>query len=86
MSTNAEIIAMQTADIQTLREERQELRERFAILSHDYACLRADARDLRTRAKVLEDELRQIIADLPAKRDWLDPVVERMARAALEAK
>jgi hypothetical protein len=27
--------------------------------------------------------LQQIIQDLPTRRDWLDPVIEKMARAAI---
>ena len=27
--------------------------------------------------------LQQIIRDLPTRRDWLDPVIEKMARAAI---
>jgi hypothetical protein len=27
--------------------------------------------------------LQQIIQDLPTRRDWLDPVIEQMARAAI---
>lgn len=32
------------------------------------------------KVKALQSVLRQILMDLPAKRDWLDPHVERLAR------
>lgn len=38
------------------------------------------------RIKELEFLLERIVADLPAKRDWLDPDIERAARAALQEK
>jgi hypothetical protein len=34
-------------------------------------------------APALLDVLMQIVADLPNKRDWLDPVIERQARALI---
>jgi hypothetical protein len=34
---------------------------------------------------MLADVLRDIVRDLPSKRDWLDPGIEARARAALAA-
>jgi hypothetical protein len=38
---------------------------------------------LLSAAPELYEALSQIISDLPTRRDWLDPVLEKMAKAAL---
>ena len=58
---------------------------RYQVQKFNLATLIALARKAKLdRRPTLNDEalfcLKQIINDLPSKRDWLDPVVEKMAR------
>jgi len=58
---------------------------RLREMIDDLACFGLDADGaaaLLAGAEALEI-LKQIIEDLPTKRDWLDPVLEKRAHAAL---
>ena len=49
------------------------------------AALEFEVNDLRATNRTLVKALKAIMRDLPAKRDWLDPVIEAQAKAALAA-
>jgi hypothetical protein len=74
-------------NLPTPRYRRIETQDGYLICdvadNNGLPCNRANAR-LIAAAPDLLYVLRQIIADLPANRDWLDPQVERMAHALLD--
>ncbi len=41
---------------------------------------------LEGRAQALESVLRRIVSDLPHKRDWLDPELEKQAKQLVKEK
>jgi hypothetical protein len=42
-------------------------------------------KDQREKIQALESLVRQVLNDLPSKRDWLDPQVEEALRTAVNA-
>jgi len=57
--------------------------ESMRRLQNRNATLECELHEAQAMQKHLVEVLRQIIADLPMRRDWLDPHLEKRAKALL---
>lgn len=82
--TLAQRVAELTKHNELLSSELLHARSALALAAEDEAGTQEMLAELTEQRDELGFALFQLVSDLPSKRDWLDPVVEARARAALK--
>lgn len=70
-------------DRERLRRQVQDLNRGTNRLANANADISSECHDLTAKNNCLNAVLARIVADLPTKRDWLDPAMEQKARLLL---